>query len=127
MKIVNDPFYYILKTFEKRHPNKTKVVMLFTDELKDDDDQNVYGVTLFPDKETVLDVPHIYIVYTLSVADAAEVLCHELAHLAVGFEADHNEVWEAEFEALVDESQEMAKEAFMSPPFSDVGEVRRSE
>ena len=110
MRIKNNPFDFILSTFAELYPEKNNIEIEFIDKLQDDEGNETYGVTYFPDESS--DSYTIYIVYTLSIADAAEILCHELAHVVCGYEADHNEEWERVFNELMDKSMEKAREAY---------------
>lgn len=51
-------------------------------------------------------------VMTLYVMDAISALAHELAHVAVGYEAGHDESWEAAYEAIRVEYDRIGDEMF---------------
>ncbi|MFU1798188.1 hypothetical protein ACM1RC_30330 [Paenibacillus azoreducens] len=56
-----------------------------------------YGYTFFPDDSST---PTIGISPHIKVTTAAEVLAHELAHVAAGLEAGHGRVWSDAFNAI---------------------------
>ena len=45
-------------------------------------------------------------------ADAVEVLAHELAHVAVGIEHDHDEVWQEAFDKIFEEYNRIGNQMF---------------
>lgn len=89
---VNDPFVRVYEVFRKLYPDKD-CCCFWTDDLEE-----AYGVTLFPDNPRMS--PEIFISADLPVKHAVEILAHELAHVAVGADADHSEAWENAFEAI---------------------------
>ena len=96
----NDPFARVCKYFKLLFPAK-KVVCLWTEHLEDEKGETVYGVTIFPKEGSGTNVvPEIFISAELTVKDAAEILAHELAHVAVGCDEGHGEAWEKAFEAI---------------------------
>lgn len=42
----------------------------------------------------------------IPVSAAAEILCHELAHVAVGIEHEHDNAWEEAFEKIMRTAEE---------------------
>lgn len=85
MIIENDPFKKVIEVFEKLYPDKqAKIFFMDTDEWK------AYGVTFF----NINQLPIIWIDPDYSVRKATEVLIHELAHVAVGYEANHGPEFE---------------------------------
>ena len=48
----------------------------------------------------------------VKVLDAVEILSHELAHVAVGADHEHDEVWEAAFDAIFKEYNRIGDEMF---------------
>lgn len=89
---VNDPFVRVYEAFRKLYPDND-CFCFWTDDLED-----AHGVTLFSDNPRMS--PEIFISADLPVKHAVEILAHELAHVAVGADADHGEVWENAFEAI---------------------------
>ncbi|SJP48374.1 hypothetical protein [Clostridioides difficile] len=67
-----------------------------------------YGVTTFCDDGTK--------VITLAIETTLDVLCetlaHELAHVIVGIEHDHDEVWEKCFDSIHKEYNRYCKEKY---------------
>lgn len=68
----------------------------------------VYGLTDFGDDGTV----SVFVKPSLEVADAVEILAHELAHVAVGIEHDHDEVWQEAFNKIFDEYNRIGEQMF---------------
>lgn len=56
-----------------------------------------WGETCFPEDGSM---PIISIDIDLPMRHATEILAHEMAHVAAGFDADHGPAWEAAFDAL---------------------------
>ena len=80
----------------------------FDPRIRDDESgEKVYGLTHFDD-----DGITIFISNDLSISDSVEIFAHELAHAAVGAEHDHDEAWEAAFNALFDEYNRIGKLLF---------------
>ncbi len=48
----------------------------------------------------------------LRVADAVEILAHELAHVAVGSDEEHGKAWEEAFDAIHNEFDRIGNEMF---------------
>lgn len=68
----------------------------------------VYGLTDFADDGSVA----VFVKPSLEVADAVEVLAHELAHVAVGVEHDHDEVWQEAFDKIFEEYNRIGSQMF---------------
>lgn len=99
----NDIFSYIYTSFKQLYPDR-EFTAYWVPELKDSDDNEVYGVTTFADDGTI----EICVSGKLTVTDAAEVFAHELAHLAVGdSDEQHGEEWESAFEAIYQKYNEL--------------------
>lgn len=91
---VNDPLALVWLAFTNLYPDKECDCYFAT--LKDEGEETGYGLTTFFDDSR----PAVYIDISLPIYNAAEILAHELAHIAVGADADHNEEWESAFEAI---------------------------
>lgn len=91
-----DPFAVVYTAFRNLYP-KNGCIVMWDGGIEDDVGKEVYGETLFPEKQAT---PIVYINPHLSVIDAIEVLAHELAHVAAGCAADHDEEWEKAFDAI---------------------------
>lgn len=63
-----------------------------------DFEEDCYGVTIMPEDE--FEIPLIVIRGSLSVIDSLEIMAHEFAHVCVGIEHDHNEVFQAKFDEI---------------------------
>lgn len=68
----------------------------------------MYGLTDFADDGSVA----VFVKPSLEVADAVEVLAHELAHVAVGVEHDHDEVWQEAFDKIFEEYNRIGNQKF---------------
>lgn len=90
-----DPFAYVWEAFRNLYPGKECECYLAP--LEDDGTDHPHvGIASFDDDGEIM----VLVDPNLSVRDAVEVLAHELAHVAVGPEAEHGEVWESAFEAI---------------------------
>ena len=72
------------------------------------DGKPVYGLTDFADDGSVA----VFVKPSLEVADAVEILAHELAHVAVGIEHDHDEVWQEAFNKIFEEYNRIGNQMF---------------
>lgn len=78
-------------------------------QIRDEEDgKPVYGLTDFADDGSVA----VFVKPSLEVADAVEVLAHELAHVAVGVEHDHDEVWQEAFDKIFEEYNRIGNQKF---------------
>lgn len=103
----NDPFALVWEAFQNIFPNK-KCECWFdvVDDPKDEDGH--YGWTQWHDDGTIT----IAVDVGLRLADAVEIFAHELAHVAVGADADHNEEWGKAFDAIHAEYDRIGNETF---------------
>ncbi|MBE6954479.1 MAG: hypothetical protein E7449_01030 [Ruminococcaceae bacterium] len=91
-----DPFALVWLAFKNLYPDKDCSVY-WEPEIRDaEDGSEVFGLTNFGDDGTI----DVFVKPTIGVLDAVEVLAHELAHVAVGVEHDHDSVWDDAFEAI---------------------------
>ena len=74
----------------------------------DVDSLKANGLTDFADDGSVA----VFVKPSLEVADAVEVLAHELAHVAVGVEHDHDEVWQEAFDKIFEEYNRIGNQMF---------------
>lgn len=58
------------------------------------------------------DIPTVEIDPRLPIERFPEIFLHEIAHLVVGYEEDHNEVWEKEFEKLEESYNTIGNQRF---------------
>lgn len=78
-------------------------------QIRDEEDgKPVYGLTDFADDGSVA----VFVKPSLEVADAVEILAHELAHVAVGIEHDHDEVWQEAFDKIFEEYNRIGNQMF---------------
>ena len=105
----NDIFSMIWIAFKNIFPDK-ECKCFWEPNIRDSDDGTpCLGLTDFDEETgevTVFVKPH------LSVGDAAEIFAHELAHVAVGAEHGHDEMWEKAFDDIFDEYERIGCEMF---------------
>lgn len=89
----NDVFAIVWIAFKNLYPDKHCEVYWETDIC---DSEGGYGLTDFGDDGIV----SVFVSADLRIQDAAEILAHELAHVAVGCDADHGPEWENAFDAI---------------------------
>ena len=106
----NDVFAIILKAFKNLYPDKEFECFWEPYIRSEEDGTPAYGLTDFADDGTIT----VYVTPTITVAQAAEVLGHELAHVAVGFEHGHDEIWEKAFGDIHEEYNRIGEEMFPS-------------
>lgn len=92
---VNDMFGLVYKAFERVFPGRAcKCIWVEHIYLDEETGQEVWGQTTFPEDGSL---PVVEVSGELAVKDAVEVFAHELAHVGVGEECVHDEVWEDAF------------------------------
>lgn len=95
---VNDPFSMVWIAFKNLYPDKECEV--FWDQHQEDEHKEEYGFTTFPyDGST----PQVLLYAEHPVNIQTETFAHELAHVAVGPEHEHDDEWEAAFNAIFKE------------------------
>lgn len=106
----NDIFALIYQAFKNLYPDKECSCFWNPDlqDAADDKNETVYGLTQWEDNGDIL----VFVSPTLPVCDCAEILSHELAHVAVGKEHDHDEVWEKAFDDIFNEYNRLGEELF---------------
>lgn len=97
----NDVFGIVWKAFKNLYPDKDCKCYLI-EEIENE----ALGVTEFHEDGNI----EVYVKGSLSVCDAAEILAHELAHVAVGKNKGHNEEWEKAFDDIHREYERIATE-----------------
>lgn len=95
----NDPFEPTYQAFKELYPDKD-AICYWVYEIKDHDGNNVHGLTNFEDTDGENEIPIVYVDCNQSINEAGDVLCHELAHVAVGFGHGHDEAWENAYNAI---------------------------
>lgn len=104
----NDPFYLIAKAFKNLYPNK-RYTAYWEPNIRDGEGgTEVYGLTDFGDDGKVT----VFVKPSLSVSDAAEIFAHELSHVAVGVEHEHDDEWNEAFSSIFDEYNRIGDEMF---------------
>lgn len=93
---LNDVFSIVWIAFKNLYPDKHCVCYWETDIRESEDGRKPYGLTDFGDDGIV----SVFVSADLRIQDAAEILAHELAHVAVGCDADHGPEWENAFDAI---------------------------
>ena len=93
---INDPYSIVWEGFQRLYPDKKCECWLDVapDGWKEGDG---YGFTVFHDDGSP---PSVVIYGDFSVLQQIEIFAHELAHVAVGPEHDHDEVWFSAFELI---------------------------
>lgn len=105
----NDMFALVAMAFRNLYPEKQYRVRWATEVKDPDDERPMGGMTFFPDDE---EIPYIEIACNQYMLDAVSCLAHELAHVAVGYDAGHNEEWESAYEAIRTEYDRIGDEMF---------------
>ncbi len=103
----NDPFAMVWQAFKNLYPDKD-CICYFDVLEKNESGDTVYGETDFQDNGTM----YVFVDAGLRLADAVEIFAHELAHVAVGSDADHGELWQSAFDAIFVEYNRIGNELF---------------
>ncbi len=106
----NDPFSMVWIAFKNLYPDKECEV--FWDQHQEDEHKEEYGFTSFP---TDGSTPQVLVFAEHPVNIQTETFAHELAHVAVGPEHEHDEVWEAAFDAIFKEYNRLGDLMFAKP------------
>lgn len=104
----NDMFAMVWGAFKKLYPDKGCEIYWEPRIRGKEDGKPVYGLTEFADDGSVA----VFVKPSLEVADAVEVLAHELAHVAVGVEHDHDEAWQEAFDNIFEEYNRIGSQMF---------------
>lgn len=104
----NDPFAMVHQAFQNLYPGKQCQILWGSRFELQEEGKPAYGVTDFGEDGQVA----VFVSSGLVVADAVEILAHELAHVAAGVEHDHDDVWEAAFEAIFQEYNRIGDELY---------------
>ena len=88
-----DPFQAVLTAFARLYP-EARCTVQWVSGLHEE--EGAWGRTHFDE-----DPPLIELDGNCPVAGAVDVLCHELAHVAAGYEAGHEDSWRRGYETLV--------------------------
>lgn len=106
---VNDMFAMVYQAFRNLYGEKDRNLIVYWsgEPMKDDNGNEAFGSTTFTDTYVYVEVSS-----DLKVSDAVEILAHELAHVAVGSNAEHGEGWEKAFEAIFNEYNRIGDKMF---------------
>ena len=118
----NDPFSMVWVAFKNLYPDKECEV--FWDQHQEDQHSEEYGFTHFPDDGST---PQVFVFAEHPVNVQTETLAHELAHVAVGPEHEHDEVWEATFDAIFKEYNRLGDLRFSGTADQNMGEDAHNE
>lgn len=103
----NDMFSLVWEAFEQLYPGK-KFECWFAPELESEEGEEVYGLTVFKDDGEI----YVFVSAKLHLSDAVEIMAHELAHVAIGYDHGHDEAWESAFDKIHKRYEEICKERF---------------
>ena len=106
----NDPFSMVWIAFKNLYPDKECEV--FWDQHQEDEHKEEYGFTSFP---TDGSTPQVLVFAEHPVNIQTETFARELAHVAVGPEHEHDEVWEVAFDAIFKEYNRLGDLMFAKP------------
>ena len=105
----NDMFAMVYEAFKNLYPEKNPLIQWTGDSMTADDGKNILGLTSYGENGEIF----VDISAYLTVADAVEILVHELAHVAVGADVEsHGKEWEAAFDAIHAEFIRIGDEKF---------------
>ena len=105
---VNDMFSMVYQAFKNLYPDKECECQWQPEKMTDEDGAEVFGITTYGDNGEIF----VDISAHLKVVDAVEILAHELAHVAVGADANHGKAWEDAFDAIHNEFNRIGDEMF---------------
>lgn len=89
-----NPFDILFEVFAEKWPDREAVIDLCV-EIEGEGMQGCHGCTDFDSSP-----PRIGVSGEVPLRHAAEIVAHELAHVAAGIDEGHGPGWEAAFEAL---------------------------
>ncbi len=118
----NDPFSMVWVAFKNLYPDKECEV--FWDQHQKDEHEEEYGFANFP---TDGSTPQVFVFAEHPVNIQTETFAHELAHVAVGPEHEHDEVWEAAFDAIFKEYNRLGDLRFAKPEEEEAAEGGESQ
>lgn len=112
----NDMFSMVYGAFEKLFPGNDVRIWWNANIPKAEDGEQPVGVTSFNEDGTI----DVDISAKLTVADAVEILAHELAHVAAGENEGHGKKWEQAFDAIHAEFDRIGNDLFPDDPGTPV-------
>ena len=108
----NDPFALVYMAFKNLYPDKDCVCYFDVIDEKTENGEDIFGETWFHDDGHDDGAVYVFIDSRLKITDAIEIFAHELAHVAVGNEANHGKEWEDAFDAIFTEYNKLGYELF---------------
>ncbi len=104
----NDPLPVVYRAFKNLFPDKSCTIFYG---VKDEDERGEegHGYTFFPDDGSA---PEVTVFAENDTNVQAEILAHELAHVAAGQEHGHDQTWEDAFEAIHKEFNRLSDEMY---------------
>ena len=109
---INDMFSMVYYAFDRLYPLKPVRIWWNANIPNADDGAERAGLTSWNEDGTI----DVDISAKLTVADAVEILAHELAHVAAGENEGHGEKWEQAFDAIHAEFDRIGNELFPDDP-----------
>lgn len=102
----NDPFCMVWMAYKRLYDKPCEI---WWDYHEEDAHEQEYGFTNFPNDGSI---PTVIIYSDHPVSIQVETLAHELAHVAVGVEHEHDSVWDEAFTAINEEYHKIGDEMF---------------
>ncbi|MCI9405942.1 MAG: hypothetical protein HFK04_03390 [Oscillospiraceae bacterium] len=102
----NDPFAMIYQAFKRLYPDKPCEIWW---DIPQEADKQAFGMTEFPDDGSC---PQVFIYSNHPVHQQVEILAHELAHVAVWPDHEHDDAWDFAFSAIQQEYGQIVTELF---------------
>ena len=113
---VNDMFSMVYMAFDSLYPGKPVRIWWNANIPNAEDGEQRAGLTSFNEDGTIdVDIDAL-----LPVADAVEILAHELAHVATGGNEGHGEKWEQAFDTIHTEFDRIGNDLFPDDPGTSV-------
>lgn len=109
---INDMFSMVYYAFDRLYPLKPVRIWWNANIPNADDGKERAGLTSWNEDGTI----DVDISAKLPVADAVEILAHELAHVAAGENEGHGEKWEQAFDAIHAEFDRIGNDLFPDDP-----------
>lgn len=99
-KFIDNPFDLLLDAFNALYPDKyAEIYWTDKETLQADSGQKgALGITNYADEDRP--TTDILICADQTMVEAMDVLAHELAHVAVGFDAAHGEEFQSAYKAI---------------------------
>lgn len=108
----NDPFAMVCQAYKNLYDKPFRALF---DQHNDDKHKDEYGFTNFAENE--IPVVVIFAEHPLNIC--VETFAHELAHVAVGVEHEHDATWEEAFDKIFAEYNRLGEELYGSKEAED--------